>query len=66
MHASCLFFLSILTGAEEKFTFLDKTIFYTNTGNFSFWNMLSFPITLLHHTAAIFLFLIKGERQKTA
>ncbi|KAF0986647.1 hypothetical protein HZS_7870 [Henneguya salminicola] len=54
------------TGVEENFTFLEKTIFYTNTGNFRFWNIMSFPITLLHHAAALFIFLIRRERQKTA
>ncbi|KAF0986526.1 hypothetical protein HZS_3678, partial [Henneguya salminicola] len=56
-----LYFLN--KGVQQGFTYLDDTIFFTNTVNFSFWNIINLPITLLNFLAALFLFLIRRERQ---
>ncbi|KAF0986788.1 LOW QUALITY PROTEIN: hypothetical protein HZS_1333 [Henneguya salminicola] len=44
---------------------LDKNILKANTVNFSFWNMINFPITVLNFVATIFIFLIRRQPQKT-
>ncbi|KAF0986699.1 hypothetical protein HZS_4270 [Henneguya salminicola] len=46
------------------FTFLDSSVFYRNSVNFSWWNKLHILITLFNLAAALILFFIRREREK--
>ncbi|KAF0987112.1 hypothetical protein HZS_7435, partial [Henneguya salminicola] len=54
----------ILSTLAHRFTDLNKNIFYKNSVNFRFWNIINFPITLLTFAAPLFLLLIQLKRQK--